>query len=137
MVEGEIISARLERLKGYLLLLKNVRKLGPARFREDPFVRGAAERYLHLSIECLLDIGNHIIADRNFEKPETYADIFEVLAAHRVISGKLMREVEGMAAFRNILVHDYLKIDPEKVFGVIKEKLPAFEALAKVYAGLL
>lgn len=72
MVDRDVVLARIERLIGYLGILKRVRKLGIVRFKDDPFIHGAAERYLHLAIESLLDIGNHVIADRNYRKPETY-----------------------------------------------------------------
>lgn len=65
---------------------------------------------MHLAIECMLDIGNHIISDRDYPKPETYAEIFRILADKGVISEQLFYSLEGMAAFRNVLVHDYLKL---------------------------
>ena len=43
----------------------------------------------------------------------------------------------GMAALRNVLVHDYLKLDQGNVYQIIKEKVKYFEELAKVYAALL
>lgn len=137
MVKRDVIAARLEKLRGYLQTLKAVQKNDLGSFKKDPFIHGAAERYLHLSIECLLDIGNHIIAERGYPKPETYGEILQILADNEVISGKLFGELEGMAAFRNVLVHDYLKLDLEKVYQVITDRLRYFEELAEVYAGLL
>jgi len=61
----------------------------------------------------------------------------QVLCEKEVISEKLFRELEGMAAFRNVLVHDYLKLDLDKVYQIIKDRLKYFEELAEVYAGLL
>lgn len=137
MVKRDVVSGRLEKLREYLHTLKMVQKNDLGNFKKDPFIHGAAERYLHLSIECLLDIGNHIIADRGYRKPETYSEILQILAEKEVITEKLFRELEGMAAFRNVLVHDYLKLDLDKVYQVIKGKLNYFEELAEVYAGLL
>ena len=137
MVKKAIVTARLERLREYLKTLRAVEEFDLERFKNDPFIHGAAERYLHLAIECLLDIGNHIIADRGFRKPETYGEVFEILAEESVISPELMGELAGMAAFRNVLVHDYLKLDMERVHRVIRDKLKVFEALAKIYAGFL
>jgi len=137
LVKRDVIAARLEKLRGYLQTLKAVQKNDLGSFKKDPFIHGAAERYLHLSIECLLDIGNHIIAERGYPKPETYGEILQILADNEVISGKLFGELEGMAAFRNVLVHDYLKLDLEKVYQVITDRLRYFEELAEVYAGLL
>jgi uncharacterized protein YutE (UPF0331/DUF86 family) len=132
-----VVAARLEKLREYFQTLRSVQKNDLHRFKKDPFIHGAAERYLHLSIECLLDIGNHIIADRGYRKPETYGEILQILAEEGVIPEKLFQELEGMAAFRNVLVHDYLKLDLDKVYQVIKERLKYFEELAGVYAGLL
>jgi uncharacterized protein YutE (UPF0331/DUF86 family) len=132
-----VVAARLEKLRGYLQTLKIVQKNDLPTFKKDPFLHGAAERYLHLSIECLLDIGNHIIADRGYRKPETYGEIFQILSENEVISEQLFRHLDGMAAFRNVLVHDYLKLDLDKVYQVIKERLKYFEALAEVYFDLL
>lgn len=42
-----------------------------------------------------------------------------------------------MAAFRNVLVHDYLRLDLKKVHQVVRDKLKVFEELAKVYAEFL
>jgi uncharacterized protein YutE (UPF0331/DUF86 family) len=42
-----------------------------------------------------------------------------------------------MAAFRNVLVHDYLKLDLEKVYQIVRDKLKVFESLAGIYAGFL
>lgn len=64
MVKRKLLTIRLEKLQEYLIALKTVQKAGLQRFKEDALVRGAGERYLQLSIECLLDIGNHII--RNY-----------------------------------------------------------------------
>lgn len=137
MVKRAVVAARLEKLREYLQTLKSVQKNDLVRFKSDPFIHGAAERYLHLSIECLLDIGNHIIADRGYRKPETYGEILQILAEKDVIPERLFRELEGMAAFRNVLVHDYLKLDLDKVYQVIKERLKYFEELAQLYAELL
>ncbi len=104
---------------------------------DDPFVHGTAERNLHLAIECLLDIGNHIIADRNYSKPESYADIFKILSDEHVISQELYNNLEGMAAFRNILVHDYLRLNRKRVYEIIKLNSCFLKELGTVFAALL
>ncbi len=42
-----------------------------------------------------------------------------------------------MAAFRNILVHDYFRLDLDLVYGIIQNRLKSFEKLAKIYATLM
>lgn len=137
MVNKNVLIARLERLREYLEILKAVQGYDLKRFVEDPFIHGTAERNLHLAIECLLDIGNHLISDRNYPKPESYADIFRILTEQGVIPAQLLVELEGMAAFRNVLVHDYLRLDREKVYRIVCEKTVVLEKLAAVFARML
>lgn len=137
MVKKEMVAARLEKLRSYLQVLQQVQQYDLERFKRDPFIHGTAERYLHLAIECLLDIGNHLIADRRLRKPQTYGEVFEVLAEAGVIPAELQKELAGMAAFRNVLVHDYLELDRERVYGLLREKLDILEGLARIYGELL
>lgn len=80
---------------------------------------------------------NHVISDRNYRKPETYGEILHILAEEGIISRGLMDKLEGMAAFRNLLVHDYLRVDHERVYKALNDNLKYFEELAAVYAELL
>lgn len=137
MVNKNVLAARLERLREYLEILKAVQGYDLNRFVKEPFIYGTAERNLHLAIECLLDIGNHVISDRGYPKPENYADIFRILKEQGVVSSRLLHDLEGMAAFRNVLVHDYLRLDREKVYRIVCEKTKVMEKLAAIYAGML
>ena len=137
MVKPELIASRLERLREYIKTLKAILKYDVEKFKADVFIYATAERYLQLSIECLLDIGNHIISDRGYRKPDTYADVFQVLADEKVISKKFLHELEGMAAFRNVLVHDYLRIDRDKVYAILHDRLPYLEKLGIVFGRLI
>jgi uncharacterized protein YutE (UPF0331/DUF86 family) len=137
LVKQELIAARLEKLREYLKTLKATQKYDVEQFKADVFVHATAERYLQLAIECLLDVANHVISDQGFRKPDTYAEVFEILAQNRVIPRKLYEEIEGMAAFRNILVHDYLRLDLDRVYHVLQQKLRHIERLGTIFGGLL
>ncbi|EKD34938.1 MAG: hypothetical protein ACD_75C02117G0001, partial [uncultured bacterium] len=99
MVRKDLVAVRLEKLCNYLKTLKAIRKFDLETFKKDVFIHATAERYLHLSIECLLDVGSHLISDRGCRKPDTYSEIFEILAEEGVISTTLLKELEGIAAF--------------------------------------
>jgi len=137
LVNKAIFAERLERLREYLHILDTVRKQDRQDFVRDPFIHGTAERYLHLSIECLLDLGNHVIADRGYPKPESYVDVFRILADQGVIPDSLREDFTGMAAFRNVLVHDYVRLDRDKVYDILAQKLPLLKEMAGLFAGFL
>lgn len=129
--------SRLERLREYLKILNAIQEYDVTVFVKDPFIHGTAERNLHLAIECLLDIGNHIIADHGFERPESYADVFRILHQNKIIDDRLNSNLAGMASFRNVLVHDYIDLDRAKVHQIIMEKTHYLEQLGETFSRLL
>ncbi|MFA5585828.1 MAG: DUF86 domain-containing protein [Saccharofermentanales bacterium] len=137
MVNKSVLAARLERLREYLEVLEAAQRYDAERFVKDPFIYGAAERHLHLAIECLLDIGNHVISDRGYRKPENYADIFRILAEKDDLPGELCEDLVGMAAFRNVLVHDYLRLDRRRIHEILREKLPVLRRAGRIFSELL
>lgn len=137
MVNPEIIAARLERMREYLGYLKALRKYPYRKFANDPFVRGSAERYLHLGIECCLDMGNHLIADRQLRRAQDYKEVFLILGEAKIIPKDFSKKIAPMGGFRNILVHDYLKVDPRKVYDILKKQLPDLERFTRLMAKFL
>lgn len=137
MVNKNILISRLERLRDYLKILKVVQQYDINVFVKDPFIHGTAERNLHLAIECLLDIGNHVIADHGYERPENYSDVFRILHQNKIIDDCLHSNLEGMASFRNVLVHDYINLDRSKVYQIIKDKTQYLEKLGEAFSQLL
>jgi uncharacterized protein YutE (UPF0331/DUF86 family) len=90
-----------------------------------------------MMIETCLDIANHIVADRGYRVPVSYADIFKVLGENNVLEKKLVDRMEKMAKFRNILVHQYEKIEAEIIVGLLKRKLGDFDQFKKAVVGSL
>ena len=112
------IQARLDHLNECLDELSGI-KLGSADElvkRENFMIRRTIERCLYLAIQDLLDIGAHIISAQALGVPADYRDVIATLGNNDVIPTEFARRIEGMAGFRNILEHDYVKLDLQKVF---------------------
>jgi uncharacterized protein YutE (UPF0331/DUF86 family) len=88
------------------------------------------ERGLHLGCEIALDVGNHVLAGAFSRTPETYEQILDALAAEAVLSAGLRAELTGLGGFRNVLVHDYLDVDPERVIAALARVPERFETFA-------
>lgn len=84
------------------------------------------ERTLQLAIEVCADIANHVIADRRLRIPATYAEAFEVLSQARLLDTAQREAMVRMARFRNLLVHEYTRIDPAIVVGILQNHLDDF-----------
>jgi uncharacterized protein YutE (UPF0331/DUF86 family) len=136
VVDAEILRRRIDAVLEYVRRLERFRSLDRDAFAADPDVHHLAERYLHLAVEAALDIANHIIADRDYEAPETYRDAFSILGAHGVVTEDLARRLQGWAGLRNVLVHAYLDIDHGLTWDALHE-IEDLRTLACVAAALL
>lgn len=125
------ILVKLEKLDEYFRYLSEIQKVNKKSFLHDYHFFGLAERYLQLSIEILLDVGKLVIASEMFRRPEDNQDIFDVLREEKIISTKLYARFSGIAQFRNILVHEYEKIDRETLYKKLKMHLDDFRNYKK------
>ncbi|MBI3333008.1 MAG: DUF86 domain-containing protein [Candidatus Omnitrophica bacterium] len=137
MVNPEVVASRLAKLREYLGYLRILKRYSYREFASDPFVRGSVERYLHLAIECCLDLGNHLIADRGLRRAQDYKEVFLILGEAKLLPQAFAKRIAPMGGFRNILVHDYLKVDPRKIYEALQDRLPDFEQFARRMAKFL
>lgn len=125
------IISKLQKLDEYVNYLREMQKVNKNQFVEDYHFFGLAERYLQLSIEVLLDVGKLLIVIKGLKRPEENQEIFSALCDKKIISEKLAGNLIGIANFRNILVHDYEKIDREIVYGKLQNNIIDFENFKK------
>jgi uncharacterized protein YutE (UPF0331/DUF86 family) len=137
MTNPEIIRKRLFKLEHYLGILQRMRRYSYEEFRSNPERYGSAERFLHLSIEAINDIGNHVVADEQLGEVNWQSDIPRLLAQHGYVSHELAESWIRMIGFRNVLVHDYLEIDHRIVYDVITNHLDDLRRLMETFAGFL
>ena len=74
------------------------------------------EHGLQLAIECVLDISSHLVAGEQLGTPESYRQVIELLGERGILPAEFVNRVRGMPGFRNILVHDYLRVDTAVVW---------------------
>lgn len=72
-----------------------------------------------------------IIVLKDLKRPEDNGDIISVLVGNKIISKKLSEKLIGIVNFRNILVHDYEKIDREIVYKKLQKNLDDFSDFKK------
>jgi len=132
MVDKELLSRKISRLRSYLEELKSAEDIDWGKYQSDSRAKAFVERYLHLAIEEVMDIANHFVSFYKWREPIGYRDLFLILKEHGIISEKYLPTFQNMESFRNMLVHRYETIDDELVFGIFKERLDDFELLITV-----
>lgn len=92
---------------------------------------GNTERYLQLSVQSIIDTAHLIIIDLGFKRPEDNYEAISILFEKKIISENLARKLNKMVGLRNILVHEYGKIDRKKVFKILTGQLQDLEEFKK------
>ncbi|MDI6891768.1 MAG: DUF86 domain-containing protein [Actinomycetota bacterium] len=110
--------------------LKPVSAVSLKEFLEDTVSQDITERNLQIAIQVCLDIGTHIISSLGLERPKDYKDVFSILGKEGIIPSQFASKIAPMAGFRNILVHDYIEIDLNKVYSHL-QKLEDFNRFAQ------
>jgi len=134
MVDKELLSRKISQLRGYLSALRKADDIVWEKYEKDIRLRGFIERYLHLCIEKVIDIGNHFVSFYRWREPEGYRDLFQILQENGVIPGKHLKTFQNMASFRNMLVHRYEKTDDEVIFSIFKKHLGDFDLFITLVA---
>lgn len=135
MVDNIVLMKKIACLDEYLNDLKEVKNqqdLTFAQFQHDKKLRRYVERTLHLTVESCLDIGGHIISDEGFREPVDNKDVFAVLAENSIITSEDLSSLQNMAKFRNVIVHDYAKIEAEIIYSIVHRNLPDIERFLSV-----
>jgi uncharacterized protein YutE (UPF0331/DUF86 family) len=104
-------------------LNERLRRLAPlkdkalAEFYQDAYLRDIAERNLEIAAQCCIDIGNRIISLEGVPKPRDYYESILRLGELGVLPADFAERLAPIAGFRNILVHEYLAVDWDEVYG--------------------
>jgi uncharacterized protein YutE (UPF0331/DUF86 family) len=137
MVDRGLVLRKISELDEYQQQLQEFKGITVRQYRDDWKKQRIVERTLQMMIETCLDIANHIVADRGYRVPINYADTFKVLGENSVFDKKLVDQMGKMAKFRNVLVHQYEKIEAEIIVGLLKRKLGDFNQFKKAVVGFI
>ncbi len=127
MVDKTLILRKLSTLDEYLKQISEYANISSKNYAADWKIQRIVERTLQMMIETCLDVSGHIISNEKLRVPETCADMFRILVENDILKGSQLEAFEKMAKFRNIIVHDYEKIDARIVLGILQKNLDDFE----------
>jgi uncharacterized protein YutE (UPF0331/DUF86 family) len=131
VLRPEVVRERLLRLEEVVSRLEELAQPGATASGSGFRDAWAAERGLQLAAEIVFDVGNHILSAHFGVSAQDYEDIIAQLGVHGVIDPGLRARLKGLGGFRNVLVHGYLRIDPERVAEHLRAGPPRFADFAR------
>lgn len=131
MADRDLIEKKLIELKTCIRELEELKKLSFEEIKSSVHTTWAIEHGLQLAIQQLIDTGNYILASTGESRIENYIDVFDKLGENNIIPEDFAEEIRSMAGFRNLLVHEYAKVDLIQVYGILQTKLDNFRQFTK------
>lgn len=110
MVDETRVLRLLRSLTDDLSVLRSEAEADSER-RSDPlWLRGVKYSFV-TAIESCVDVAQHLCASEGWGPPSDNGDAFALLGRHGVLAAPLSQRMRQAAGFRNVLVHEYVRVD--------------------------
>lgn len=105
------LQAKLRSLDELVGALDLVGKVDGARLEHDVLLRLAVERALIQAVDQVVAVCSHVLAAEATTVPATYRDAVRRAGEHGLSTADLARSLVAAVGLRNILVHEYTRVD--------------------------
>ena len=127
-LENSVLNRLFTEMDESLRKLRSLSKLSEDEFLSHYEKIDTSKYNFIVAIEAIIDICNRIISKRELGFPQDYSDVIKLMSQEGVLEGDLVGRLVEMVKFRNMLVHNYWKIENERLYKYLKENLGDFEA---------
>ena len=105
-------------------------------FAQDYLTQDAVTMNIQRACESCIDIANRVVRLRRLGTPKESRDSFVLLAEASIIDTPMLRSLLSMVGFRNILLHQYTRLDPSILHAVITTHIYEMLAFAQAMVEL-
>lgn len=126
MLNKNFVRRKIDFIQNDLVKLADFSSLSFDEIASDPVKQAAVERFLERIINRAIDINQHFLAEcseLNIEPPVDYRDTFLRLGNMKIVPEDFSLQIAKSVGTRNILAHEYDKIDQAKVYASIADCL--------------
>lgn len=123
MVDFDLILAKSSSVKRHLNRVIEKRHTDLQTFLQDIDRQESILFNLQMAIQNCIDIAAHIVSEEGLGVPGSTNEMFYLLEENEYLNNELTEKMVKAVGFRNLIVHEYGKIDLEQVFEVAQEDI--------------
>ena len=127
MVDYDLILAKSASVKKRLNRINQKRKIEKSLFREDLDCQEIILFNLQMAIQECVDIASHIISEEGWGVPGSTNEMFYLLEENSYLDRDLTEKMVKCVGFRNILVHEYTRIELDLVHEIARKDIHDLE----------
>ncbi len=123
MVDSDLILAKAGSVKRHLSRVIEKRNTALQTFLEDIDRQESVLFNLQMAVQNCIDIAAHIIGEEGFGVPGSTSEMFYLLEENGYLDRNITEKMIKAVGLRNLIVHEYSKIDLAKVFEIAQNDI--------------
>jgi uncharacterized protein YutE (UPF0331/DUF86 family) len=123
MADRGILLAKSVAVKKHMGRIAEKRNIDLATFLEDIDCQESILFNLQMAIQNCIDLAAHIVSDDELGLPGSTNELFYLLEENGYLSRELAEKMIKAVGFRNLIVHEYVKIDLKQVYDIAQEDM--------------
>ncbi len=121
MVDHDLIIAKAGSIRRNLKRISEKSAVDLDTFLADIDRQDVIAFNLHLAIENCTDLAAHIISEEGLGVPGSASEMFYLLEENGYLSQKLTEKMIRAVGLRNLIVHEYAKLDLKRLLEIIQK----------------
>jgi uncharacterized protein YutE (UPF0331/DUF86 family) len=123
LIDRDLILAKATTVDKHVNRVKDKVGMGKETFLHDMDLQEIVMFNLQTAIQNCIDIAAHIISEEGFGVPGSTSEMFYKLQENGFLNAELTEKMVNAVGFRNLLVHEYTKIDMEQVYETAQKDI--------------
>ncbi len=123
MTNINVIKKRMNQLATSLKKVERYKSISLEEFLKNDIIQDVVEYNLFIAINMMIDLATNIVVYNNIGNPETLGEAFAILYKEGYISKADSEKYRKMVGLRNILSHEYVNIDKNIIYDVMRNNL--------------
>jgi len=132
MVDKDILWSKISAMERHLDRVRAKRDVSLAEFLKELDRQESVLFNLQMAIQNCIDMAAHVISEEGLGVAGSTNELFYLLEDRGLIESGLAEKMVRAVGFRNLVVHEYGKVDIEVVFLVSHENVSDLEEFARV-----
>ena len=131
MVDHDLILAKSASVKKRLNRINQKHQIEKSLFLEDLDCQEIILFNLQMAIQECVDIASHIISEEGWGVPGSTNEMFYLLEENGYLDRDMTEKMVKCVGFRNILVHEYTRIELDLVHEIAEKDIHDLERYLK------
>ena len=123
MVDSDLILAKAGSVRSHLKRVSEKRDVNLDDFLKDIDRQESILFNIQMAIQNCIDIAAHIISENGLGVPGSTTEMFYLLEKHGYLNHDLTGKMVRAVGFRNLIVHEYGKIELKQVYEIAQNDI--------------